>query len=80
MPPKTQKKDVPKKTEKKTAPNKDVEVKAPVVSPATEQPTEDIDYTTILTNLIQIEKLVRTTMPPYQEASEEAREGSQECV
>lgn len=64
MPPKTQKKEVAKKTDKKTTPNKEVEVKKPpAVATSDEQPTEDLDYTTILTNLIQIEKLVRTTMP-----------------
>ena len=59
MPPKTQKKEVAKKTDKKTTPNKEIEMKPPVA----EQPADDLDYTTILTNLIQIEKLVRTTMP-----------------
>lgn len=69
MPPKTQKKDVkkPVKSEKPAAAAKTEKKSAPVVEKEPDTPaveaTDDVDYTAILTNLIQIEKLVRTTMP-----------------
>ena len=69
MPPKTQKKetDTKPKTEKKVSEKKVTppvaKVSDPPVPVATDQATDDVDYTTIMTNLIQIEKLVRTTMP-----------------
>lgn len=63
MPPKAQKKEAPKKTDKKAEKKPDPKPAAPAPAVDAEAPSDDIDYTAILTNLIQIEKLVRTTMP-----------------
>lgn len=72
MPPKSQKKEIDtkpkidKKVDKKVVAEKKVPLPTPIVVPEVVDPStaaDDIDYTTIMTNLIQIEKLVRTTMP-----------------